>query len=137
MATSSKVRFDLRTLRNKALENIQTRLEEQEKIANEYGDPAFFDERVTEWRTKQIERVLAFASRLRETPDDISDQSIAAFRVEEMPTNSRWEYERAVEGIALLQAKKRQIEAKTSALVPDADGSISLTKTQLLEFFGI
>lgn len=131
MATSSKVEWRLETLREEALKAIDERIATKVLEVEQFGDPVA---RLGEWRSRQVERVEAlFRQRL-----EIPDTDLAAFRVEPMPQASDdFGRMRAERELSTLQTRRAQMVAKTAALVPDESGNISLTKTQLAEFFDL
>lgn len=133
MATSSKVVFNLETLKEKALESINQRITNAQLEVDSYEDDAEFAERVAEWRARQEARLSEIFRQL----DTIDNVSLANFRLEEAPEIDKWGKARAVSKVRELENLRTQIIAKSDSLVPDADGNISLTKTQLSEFFGL
>jgi uncharacterized coiled-coil protein SlyX len=133
MATSSKVSFKLEKLQERAVKSIDARITSQkERLERLKSDDALVVERA-EWRAKQEERLRSLVANLR----DLDDHALAAWKVDDIPTVDRYERTRAERDLQVLEATKSQILAKSDSLVPDADGNISLTKTQLAEFFGL
>jgi hypothetical protein len=135
VATSSKVKFNLETLKTKALESIDVRIAQAQDEVNSHEDPAALEKRIDEWRATQETRISDLFSRLGD--GGIRDRELAEFRVQPMPDTSTRERYRAEGNLRELRSIRSQIVAKTGSLVPDEDGNISLTKTQLSEFFGL
>jgi hypothetical protein len=135
MATSTKVKFNLEVLKKKALESIDFQIAQAKLQLDSYDNEEAFETRIREWRTLQEERV----SRLYHSIADkeISDQALASWRVEPMPESDQWERSRSASNLRSLTDKRNRIVAKSESLVGDEEGNISLTKTQLQEFFGL
>jgi hypothetical protein len=70
-------------------------------------------------------------------PAGIPDAELAAFKVQPIPEVDQWTRREAVRTVRDLEALRTQVLAKSEALVPNEDGTIALTKTQLAEFFGL
>ena len=135
MATSSKVSFNVETLRARALEGIDERITVAEKEVQELGDGTAFQIELGRWREAQEARVHDLAQGMSE----LTNETLARFRVAPMPNDDdyRRERARAVRELRDLVATRSRILAKSEALVPNEDGSIALTKTQLAEFFDL
>ena len=129
MATSSKVKFKLESLRDKAVASIDARLVRKQKELEEFDESDALQEKVSAWRDRQNER-------LRELLDaDVDNQTLSTFRIEPIPATPTWGRSHVEREIKNLIATRDRVIAKSESLVPDADGNISLTKTQLKEFF--
>lgn len=135
MATSSKVKFNLETLKVKSLESIDFSIAQAEKEVESHEDPEVLEERVVQWRADQEKRISDVFSRLGD--GRLRDRELAEFRVQPMPEVSNRERWRAESRLRELQSTRSQIVAKADSLVADSEGNISLTKTQLSEFFGL
>lgn len=135
MATSSKVRFNLETLRAKALESIDLRIAQAQREVDSYMDDAALQQRVAEWRARQEEKISSIFRQLGD--GGVDDYRLSKFALDEIPTVSRWDRRDAERTLERLVAKRSQIVAKADALIPDEDGGIALTKTQLADFFGL
>lgn len=136
MATSSKVQFRLDTLREKALESIDHRIARKRLEVDSFEDDEALEQRVNEWRAKQEERISDLFRRL----DDgrgIDNHSLSKWKIEPIPEIDRYERQRAERDLRSLESERLRILAKSESLVADEDGNISLTKTQLKEFFGL
>lgn len=133
MATSSKVQFALATLKEKALESIDFRIKQQQDIVASYDDDSVLEQRVTEWRLEQEARL----SELFRSLGDIPHKQLASFKIANMPEVSTHERARAEGDLRRLESLRSQIVAKAESLVPDENGNVSLTKTQLQEFFAL
>lgn len=135
MATSSKVLFNLETLKRRALESIDIRINQAQREVDSFTDEAALNDLIQQWRERQEKRISDLFRRLGD--EGISNAELAAFKVSDMPSFSTYELRRAQSTLSSLIAQRSQIEAKADSLVPDADGNISLTKTQLQEFFAL
>lgn len=136
MATSSKVVFDLTTLRTKALESLDGRLSSARLHLESFDDDEAQAIEVAQWRVKQEDRIRELAKRI-DTAAGIPDAELAAFKVQPIPEVDQWTRREAVRTVRDLEALRTQVLAKSEALVPNEDGTIALTKTQLAEFFGL
>lgn len=136
MATSSKVQFRLETLKEKALESIDFRIAQQRLLVESFDDDAALEQRVTDWRARQEERISDLFRRLSDD-SGIDNHSLAKWKIEPIPEVDKWERQRAERDLQGLENKRTQILAKSESLVADEDGNIALTKTQLAEFFGL
>lgn len=135
MATSSKVRFNLETLKAKALESIDGQIARKQEEVDSFEDSDALERRVDEWRTRQESRVSDLFRGLGE--GGVSDYELAKFQIEEMPSVDRYDIRRVQRDLDTLLSRRSKIVAKTDSLVPEEDGTIALTKTQLAEFFGL
>ena len=137
MASSSKVVFRLETLRERATEALETKIKiANSNLAAHYDDRALA-EAVAKWRAEQEKRVAELASALHEDGSAVADATLAAFSVDDMPSRDRWRERECRQRLEYLITRRAEVEAKSSALVPDADGNVHLTKTQLREFFDL
>ena len=137
MAASSKVKFRLEDLQKKAIESIDFRIGQAERELEEVLDGTNYEEEVKGWRAEQEERVSNLFRRLGDRPgvDPISDEELEEFRVARMPERSRLDITRARGKVENLRHVRSQIEAKSTSLAADEDGTIALTKSQLRDFF--
>jgi len=135
MATSSKVKFNLKTLKEKALESIDERIGRAQTEVDSFADESAMDAMVASWRADQEKRVSDLFSRLGD--GRLRDRELADFRIQPMPDISNRDRYRAEARLRDLKDTRSEIVAKADSLVADADGNISLTKTQLSEFFGL
>jgi RNA processing factor Prp31 len=133
VATSTKVLFKLSSLREKALTAINERIDNAEEELERLNRDDTLAELRRDWRQKQQIRVEDLFSRL----DEISDEELSRFRLDELPKIDQWEKGKARQRVNGLRATRDQIIAKADSLVSDEDGNIGLTKTQLAEFFGL
>jgi hypothetical protein len=137
MATSSKVRFVLEDLRAKALASIDLRIAQAQVEADSYVDDEALTLRVNDWRERQVAKVQALAAQLAEDEAAVDNHRLSKFSLDPIPSVDRWDRRNAQDRLDSLLAKRSQIEAKASAIKPDEDGTVSLTKTQLSDFFGL
>lgn len=135
MATSSKVLFNLETLRSQALESVDMEIKHQETVVASYADDEALEALVKEWRRAQEARISELFRKLGD--DDITDSELSKFKLEPMPKIDIWERGKAQARLRELENTRRHILAKATALVPDEGGNVSLTKLQLREFFGL
>jgi hypothetical protein len=135
MATSSKVRFNLETLRTKALESIDLRISMAQVEVDSYDDDEALALRVQQWRARQEEKISIIFSQLGD--DGVDDYRLSKFALDDIPSVDRYDKREAERTLERLLAKRSQIEAKASAIQPEEDGTVSLTKTQLADFFGL
>lgn len=135
MATSSKVKFNLETLKAKALESIDFRITQARLHVESFDDDEALNRRISEWRERQEGRISDLFRSL--DGGDMADHTLAKWKIEPMPEVDRYDRTRAESALRRLEEKRSQIVAKSDSLVPDEEGNISLTKTQLDEFFGL
>lgn len=133
MATSTKVLFKLSSLREKALTAINERIDVAEEELERLNRDETLIELRREWRKRQDARIDDLFSRL----DDVTDEELSRFKLDELPKIDQWEKGKARQRLNGLRATRDQIIAKADSLVADEDGNIGLTKTQLQEFFGL
>lgn len=134
MATSSKVQFKLEKLQEQALAAIDQRIQYAQIEVGSYDDETLQAQRVEEWRFQQNQRVKDLAARV----ETLSHRELAQFKIMPIPDNSdTFERNKAERNLRELENRRTQIVAKSESLVPDEDGNIALTKTQLEEFFGL
>lgn len=131
MATSSKVQFKLDTLRERALEAIDLRIAQKEAELEKLGSPEQQKQRIDAWRAAQEAKISNIFSQL----DTIDNVSLSRFRLDDLPDSNKWDRDRAQRDLDRLLADRAKVIAKAESLVADADGNLSLTKTQLKEFF--
>lgn len=136
MATSSKVQFRLETLRDKAIESIDFRIAAQTLVVDSFDDDAALEQRVNEWRENQEAKISDLFRRLNDDTG-IDNLSLSRWKLDPIPEVDRWERVRAERDLQTLLSMRSKILAKSESLVPDENGNIALTKTQLGEFFGL
>lgn len=137
MATSSKVRFDLEKLRMEAMKSLGMRIEHARLEVDSYLDDAALAVRVVEWRERQIQKINAIAAQLSENESAVDNHRLSRFALDPIPEVDRWDRKKAEDRLHNLLVTASKMDAKAASLKPDEDGSISLTKTQLQEFFGV
>lgn len=134
MATSSKVRFDLATLKDQALKALDAQIDLAQAKVDEHVDDEAFARRMDEWRARQEERLRNLVAQMDQGAVD--DHRLSNFKLEEAPTQGdKYRMRSERERVDTLKSRRAQVEAKASSLVADEDGSVSLTKTQLREMF--
>jgi len=133
MATSTKVQFNLDILRQKAVESLDHRIALAQTRLASYDDDEAMAQRVREWRQAQEAKLSELVAQLPE----VDDYRLSKFSLDTIPSVEKWERREAENKLSHLQNLRQQVEAKSSALVPDEQGNISLTPTQLSEFFGL
>jgi hypothetical protein len=135
MATASRIKFKLATLQEKAVEIIDFRILEARRHAASFEDDEALTLRVQEWRARQEAKISDVFRQLG--VGGIDDEELATFRLDPIPEVNKWDRQQAERKVHDLEIRRHQITAKSEALVPDEDGNISLTRTQLEEFFGL
>jgi hypothetical protein len=136
VATSSKVKFNLETLTEKAIEAIEAKVALAKIDFDAFEDPSVADDRLAAWRAAQKERVEDLLKQIND--GTVSDRDLMVWKVQPAPGgDTTSERTRALNTLRALQSQRDQIKAKAESLVADEDGSIALTKTQLEEFFGL
>lgn len=133
MATSSKVVFHLETLFANALESLNFRIERLELELKTLGTDEALNAQVAEWRGIQEGRIKELAKNIKTT----TDLELSRFKLDEVPKRDTYERSRVKNELERLMVTRSKMEAKASSLMADEDGSISLTKTQLAEFFDL
>lgn len=131
MATSSKVQFKLATLRDRAVEAIDLRIAQKQAELEKLGSPEQQKERIAAWRAAQEAKLSTIFSQL----DTIDNVSLSRFKLDALPDSNHWDNDRAQRDLDRLASDRAKVVAKAESLVADADGNVSLTKTQLKEFF--
>lgn len=140
MATSSKVMFNLSSLQAKAVEAIDLKIAMAQLEVESAESQEAFEKRIRHWREDTINQIIGMADRIRENEAEVGDYALSKFRsktLKPMPEHDRYELRDAERLLSRLQQKRIDIIAKSASLVPDEKGSISLTVTQLSEFFGL
>lgn len=134
MATSSKTQFKLETLKEQSLAALdeQLRLKEEELARAQSADSHAED--LAAWRERCVTE-LEDLYRRRLEPG--ADTLFATYRFPKMPQRDRYQVSQLERDVERLKGRRVRIIAKAESLVPDADGNLSLTKTQLSEFFGL
>lgn len=135
MATSSRVQFNLNTLRKKAIESIDFRIAQAKLDAESFQDDDALTELVVEWRQQQEQRICDLCRQLGE--DGIDNYRLSSWKIEPMPEVDLWGRQRTERELSVLKDVRSRVVAKSGSLVPDKDGNIALTKTQLRDFFGL
>jgi len=135
MATSSKVQFNLATLKQKALESIDFRVAQARLVVESFDDDAALSQRIDEWRVAQHDKIREALKRI--DADEMDDHRLSKFKIDPIPEVDRWDRSRAEQNLRDLESRRSKIVAKGESLVGDEDGNIALTKTQLAEFFGL
>lgn len=136
MATSTKVQFALRTLQEKAIENINFQIAQAELKCAAFDDEETLAQKVAEWRA-YAEAAISNVFHKLGGENPISDGDLSSFKLKSMPKVDYYDKREAQRRVEDLRVRRNKIEAKSQALVPDADGNVSLTKTQLADFFGL
>lgn len=137
MATSSKVVFDLATLREKALESLDLRIANAQLEVDSYSDDAAMAVLVSDWRERQIGKLRALTAQLDADESAVDNHRLNKFKLDPIPEEDKWDRREAERTLNRLTEKRAQVVAKSAALKPDEGGTVSLTKTQLQEFFGL
>lgn len=135
MATSSKVRFSLERLKAKALESLDLRIEQLRERVDNYDSDAEYTRLVNAWRADQKATIAGLTAKVAD--GTVTDIELEGFKMRPKPGRDRYQYDRDCHALVALVATRSKVVAKTEALVPDEAGNVSLTKTQLREFFDL
>lgn len=131
---ASRITFSLAKLAEQAEQAIQGRIDDKAlEIGRLEEHLDLYETHLAEWRAA-MEEVLF---RLNHDFEHMTPEAIANFRFAPVPKRDTFALERAHRELQALQAEALKITAKAASLVPDADGNISLTKTQLAEYFSL
>jgi hypothetical protein len=90
---------------------------------------------VDDWRERQHRRLESLLDGIRE--GSVGDSQLAGWSLEEIPSVDKYERRKLERELRSLESEKSRIEAKSGSLVADENGNISLTTTQLAEFFAL
>lgn len=131
--SSSKVMFNLETLQAKALASVDERIDAAVRKVEVLADDQALQDEIVTWRARQEARV----SDLFRELGSADNQRLSTFKIEPIPEREEFDLRRAERDLDRLIAERSRIVAKTESLVADDAGNISLTKTQLSEFFGL
>lgn len=135
MATSSKVQFNLEALQAKAMESISLRIDQKRQELLSYDDDTVLAERIDDWRERQHRRLQHLLDSIKE--GTVGDSQLSDWSLEEIPSVDKYERRKLERELRQLESEKSRIEAKSGSLVADDKGNISLTTTQLAEFFAL
>lgn len=135
MATSSRATFSLEKLKAEALHVLDVRLEQARNHLASFEDDDMWESLLSEWRARQIEKVVNLYTDIMAS--NYTDHRLSEFKLESLPKRDSWDRRDAQRDVEILVAKRASVEAKANSLASDPDGNISLTKTQLREFFGL
>lgn len=130
MATSTKVLFKLEELQRQALAAIDERIAAKEREID-LMDNSGANNAMTEWRARTEAQISDIFRQL----DTVDDQTLAQFKLTPLPRRDNYLRDRMARELEMLKIARTRILAKSGALVPDAEGNLALTKTQLREFF--
>lgn len=133
MASSSKIRFRLPALREKALDAIDREIGEKQLDLDRVSDEVQYAQELVEWRNTQEIRLGEMVAAL----EFVSDADLEAFRVHPMPKLDEHLAARTRRELDRLTQQRESMLVKIDSLVADADGNVALTRTQLSDFFGI
>lgn len=137
MPGPTKVKFKLEDLKAKALESLDTRIEAAGRTYAQMLDDTAHNLEREDWRRKAEAQVIHLAHRLT-TEQGITDADLArAAILPNRPQRDEHAIVRARKALEALEAERTKVVAKSESLVPDEQGNISLTKTQLADFFSL
>lgn len=135
MASSSKVQFNLETLKAEALKSIDERIARKEDRLSSFADDEALARQVDEWRAAQEARI---SQLFRDLGDGgVDNHTLSKFKIEPIPERDDYDFRRVARDLEELHRVRSQVVAKSNSLVADSEGNVSLTKTQLSEFFGL
>lgn len=135
MATSSKVLFNLETLKAQALAVTDQKIAQAEERIASIEDETDIAKRIEIWRNAMHGRILELAMKIE--AGTIEDTEITRLYIQEFPRRSQHDMNDAKHNLNKLVNQRATILAKAESLVPDAEGNVHLTKTQLRDFFGL
>ena len=130
---STKALFNRETLKEQARLHLDLQIAELEAEVARLQDPQSMIPEIAEWRATQEARV----TELYENLPSIDDDSLARFSIEPKPRRDSSARRAAQQRLYEYREKRSRVDAKAASLVTDEDGNISLTKTQLHEYFGL
>lgn len=137
MVASTKVKFKLDDLRVEALKAVDDHIAITAEDLDQMSDADHWAELQAEWRARQEKKLSRIFSQLDTVDNDELALFLNALPGDQMPRPDGATIRALQTRLVDLRAKRLKITAKSTALVPDADGTISLTRTQLSEFFGL
>lgn len=135
MATSSKVRFRLDTLSVEATKSLDDRIARAEQRVAAQHDPEALAHEMNAWFDAESKRVTELARHIG--AGSATPSMLSQFEVSACPTVNRYEAREARANLDRLLSKRSKMLAKTAALVPDEEGCVTLTRTQLADFFDL
>lgn len=135
MATSSKVKFNLETLKTMALKSLDERIALARDQYDSYENDDALARRVTAWRARQEEKISHIFSQLGE--GGVDDVRLSSFALDPYPQADYYARRDAEQALTRLLSTRSKIIAKSGSITPDEDGNVSLTKTQMSDFFGL
>lgn len=131
--TTAKMKFRLDALKALALASIDEHIQLKTERLELLKDEGFREAEVSAWRAEQEARISQIFRQL----ETIDNRSLESFRLDPFPIRDEREIrglERALEHLTLIRS---QVVAKTDSLVPDEDGTVSLTTRQMSDFFNL
>lgn len=133
MSNTSKVVFKLDVLKQRAVEAVDEKIEHAKIQYDLVSDKSTIRVAQATWRERQDSAARDLAANL----DNLADKDLIDFRFEPYPEFDEFQAKRAARVLDLLVEQRASVIAKAESLVPDADGNIALTQTQLKNFFGL
>lgn len=135
MATSSKVQFSLAKLKEEALKSIDFRIAQLQERVDSYDSDAEYQRQIDAWRDDQIKTLQSLCEKVND--GTVTDIELEGVKLRPKPTRDRYQHDKNAAMLAAQRALRSRVVAKAESLVPDEDGNLALTKTQLQEFFDI
>lgn len=135
MASNTKVKYHKEALRKEALEKADLRVQEAEEYLRELSDKDALVERVKAWREKEEARVANLFRRLG--GEDLTDEELASFTVSHKPSIDGFSMVSARRHVNNARRDRDGIAARVEALATDEDGTVSLTRAQVRDHFGL
>jgi hypothetical protein len=129
----SKTLFNLAELKHKSLSAVENQIEEIRTYLAETYSPENQAMEEAEWRKRQEKRL----SDLFKSLDKIPNSQLASFRLEPLPSDSEYEIRDLKRKLWDLEYRKKRILARADSIVPDNNGHVYLTPTQLKNFFDL
>lgn len=135
MPSSAKVQFNLEELKVRALESIDERIAAKGRELEAQNDDTALQADIADWREKEEARLRQLVSDMDQ--GEVDNHRLVSYSVRPIPKRDSWERSRLQTELSQLEATKSKMLAKTGSLVPDENGNVSLTSTQLKDFFGL
>lgn len=135
MASNTKVRYHKDTLRTEALARAEDRVREAEEYLRNLTDPEILEQRIAEWREKEESRVANLFRRLGGA--DLTDDELASFKIGHKPFLDSFEVTSARRNVNVARRERDGIAARIDSLVTEEDGTVSLTRAQVRDHFGL
>lgn len=129
MATTSRIKFNLAALMEESKKLLSNEIQALESELAQSPE-----EVLKEWRAQQTARLDEFHAAVHD--GGVRDYALGTFSMEPAP-RSDWRRNELRDRLFRTKSRLAAMSARAQSLVADEDGNVSLTKTQLREFFGL